>query len=142
MALAAVLALLFGACTSQPAPRPPSSEMAGMGPPLSVERFLQAVNARDLDAMAELFGTAAGPMEGSRAEIELRMDAIARILRHEDYRIGAQRSVPGREAPTTRVGVDLTIGGDRIPNVGFTVVRTKQGRWLVEEIELEAVTSR
>lgn len=140
--LAVVLALPLGACTSQPVARPASSEMAGMGPPLSVERFLQAVNARDLDAMAGLFGTVDGPIKGSRTDIELQMDLIAGILKHEDYSIASQRSVPGRQAPTTRVGVDLDIAGDHIPDVGFMVVRTNQGRWLVEEIDLEAVTNR
>jgi hypothetical protein len=114
--------------------------MSGMGPPLSVERFLQAVNARDYDAMAALFGTVKGPIEGSRVDIERQMDLISQILRHQDYRVASQAMVPGRESPTTRVGVDLTIGGRVFRDVEFLVVRTEQDSWLVEQIDLEAIT--
>jgi hypothetical protein len=113
-----------------------------VAPVLSVERFLQAANANDYDAMARLFGTPSGPIQGDRSEIELRMDAIARVLRHEDYRVVSESAVPGREVPTTRIGVDLTIAGERIPDVAFHVVQTEGGRWMVQEIDLEAITNR
>lgn len=137
--------------------------MAAVAPMLSVERFLQATNARDLDSMARLFGTADGPAYDTggvgcafrkigswlgmadrcvtRAEVELRMDAIARILRHEDYEIVSESSVAGRNHPTTRVGVDLTQSERRVRDVPFVVVRTNEGRWLIQEIGLERVTS-
>jgi hypothetical protein len=142
-ALAAVLMpVLVSACTTQRVSGGGSDEMAAVAPMLSVERFLAAANAGDYEAMARLFGTASGPISGNRAEIELRMDAISRILRHEDYRIVGEASVPGREHPTTRVGVDMTIGSEVVPNVAFHVVRTEGGRWMVQEIDLEAITNR
>jgi hypothetical protein len=139
--------------------------MAGVAPMLSVERFLQAANTRDLEAMARIFGTADGPIADdtgngfscafkrlgswirigspclSWAEIELRMDAIAQILRHDDYRVRSETSVAGRERPTTRIGVDLVRGAAQFPDVGFYVVQTSDGRWLVERAELERVTA-
>jgi hypothetical protein len=139
---AAVAALLLtaSACTTQAVPRPTSSAMAGMAPSLSVERFLQAVNARDYESMAALFGTADGPIEGQRMDLEVRMDLMAQVLTHQDYRIASQAQVPGRESPTTRVGVDLTIDGRVVPNVEFLVVQSQGDRWLIEQVDLEAVT--
>lgn len=133
---------LPAACATQQVSPSPSSEMAGMGPLLTVERFLQAVNARDYEAMASLFGNADGPIEGDDNELEVRMDLMARILQHEDYEIASEARVPGREHATTRLGVDLTIARERVPDVAFVVVRSRQGRWLVEEVDLEAVTNR
>ena len=130
---------------------------------LSVERFLQATNERDLHAMASLFGTSDGPVIDTGGsfgcafkrmgswlglsdrcrtiqEVELQMDVIAQILRHEDYTITSDSRVPGRDRPTTRVNVNFLINGRNIPDVPFLVVQTGEGRWLVEEIDLEKVT--
>ena len=73
-------------------------------------------------------------------EVELRMDAIAQFLQHEDYTIVTDERVPGRVDPTTRVGVNLRIRGRNISDVPFLVVQTNQGRWLIEEIDLEKVS--
>ena len=119
---------------------PPNSAMAGVAPQLSVERFLQAANARDFEAMERLFGTYDGPIRGNRLELEVRMSVIAEILRHEDYRIQGQQREPGREVPATRVIVTLTKNGREIRDVPFLVVQTKDGGWLVEEVDLGLVT--
>lgn len=138
-------------------------EMAAMAPMLSVERFLQAANARDLDAMARLFGTADGPIadtggtfgcafkklgswiglgEACRTdeEVELRMDAIAQIVEHEDYRIVSESRVAGRSRPTTRIGVTLDMGEQTVQDVPFVVVQTGAGRWMIQRIGLEEIT--
>lgn len=135
-----LLALGVAACTTQRIDPPRGDGMAAMAPMLSVERFLQAANAEDLEAMARLFGTHEGPIRGDRRELELRMAAIARVLRHEDYRVVGQRTEPGRVHPTTRVAVTLTLQGRVVPEVPFLVVRTADGQWLVEEIDLEKIT--
>ena len=110
-----------------------------MAPLLSVERFLQAANARDLEAMTGLFGTHEGPIQGEWRELELRMATIAEVLRHEDYAIEGERRELGRRYPTTRVMVTLTKGGRQIRGVPFLVVRTESGGWLVEQVDLEHV---
>jgi pimeloyl-ACP methyl ester carboxylesterase len=131
---------------------------------LSVERFLQAANIRDFEAMARIFGTADGPIIedtgggfscafrrmgswiglGDRCvswiEIELRMDAISQILRHQDYRIRSESSVAGRTRPTTRIGVDIERGGILYPDVPFFVVQASDGRWLIEQVDLARMT--
>ena len=113
-----------------------------VAPALTVERFLQAANTRDLATMSRLFGTADGPIgdRQSRTDVELRMDVIAEILRHDDYEIVSERVVPGTEAPSNRVGVDLVLpGGILVRDVGFTVVASDD-RWLIIVIELVKIT--
>lgn len=157
LALLAV-AIVPAACTTQ-VMQPPA--VAAVAAPLAVERFLQAANSRDLHGMGRLFGTPGGPMmdTGStfgcmfkkigswfggqscvtRQDVEIRMNAISSILQHEDYRIVRQEMVAGRDTPTTRVVVNLTIGGQSVDNVPFLVVQASGGRWLVQEVDLQRV---
>jgi len=154
------LALLAGSCTTvvQQAPG------AGVVAQLSLERFLQAANARDLTAMSRLFGTASGPagdtggtlgcafkkigswFGGSpcvkRQDVEVRMDAIAQVLRHDDYRVDREESVAGRMNEATRIYVDLTFQGQIARGVPFVVVRSGGGQWLVEEVDLQRAMTR
>ena len=136
-ALASCL-LLAVACTTVRVPSTAASrEIAGVGAMLSVERFLQAANAKDFEAMQVLFGSYDGPIKGDRRELELRMAAIAEILSHEDYEIVSEEREPGREHPTTRVLVTLTKrGGEPIEGVPFLVVQTEAGGYLVEQVDL------
>jgi hypothetical protein len=161
LALVSLLLASAGCSTHQV-----SSGMSGVAPALSVERFLQAANSGDLQAMSRIFGTADGPIVDqtgsafgcafrrmgswiglgerclSRQQMELRLNAIAMILRHDDYSIAREGEVPGRRHPTSRVGVDIRKGQQNIPDVPFLVVRAPDGRWLVEEIGLERITAR
>jgi len=157
----AVLALVLAvpaACTRYVVETP----AAAVGAQLSVERFLQAANQRDVQAMGRLFGTSDGSaMEtgstfgcmfkkigswfgGSactrKEDVEIRMDAIASVLQHQDYQIIEERRVAGRTAPTTRVLVDMTTDvGREVAAVPFEVVRTGEGSWLVQRVDLERV---
>ena len=152
--------LLLGGCTTQVIM---PGEMASVAPIMSVERFLQAANIRDLDAMARLFGTVDGPIIETGGtigcgfkkvgswfgisdrcqtlqEVEVRMDMIAEIIRHEDYTIVSESTVAGRTGPSSRIGVNMRVNGRDISDVPFVVVRTGEGRWLVEEIGLARIT--
>ena len=155
-----VLTLLAAACSSQSGP----AAVAPVAAQLSVERFLQAANARDVDAMGRLFGTSSGSVmeTGStfgcffkkigswfggtactrRTDVELRMDAIASIIRHEDYRIVREEPVAGRVSPTRRVIVDMRLQGRSVSAAPFIVVQTGGGRWLVEQVPLEQLMAR
>ena len=147
------------ACTTVVMEGPPGAQI---GAQLSVERFLSAANQRDVRAMGRLFGKSDGAaMEtgstfgcafkkiGSwfggtsciqKQEVEIRMDAIASILEHEDYRITGESRVAGRTVPATRIMVDLTTSdGTAARDVPFVVVQTDDGRWLVEQVDLQAV---
>lgn len=132
---------MMGACSTQVVEERPSGDLLAVAPSLSVERFLQAVNAEDYESMARLFGTYEGPIEGDRLEVEIRMATIAEILKHQDYEIVSERRPPGREGPTRRISVDMQVGRRLVRDVGFTVVQSEAGGWLVEQIELEKVTA-
>ena len=67
----------------------------------------------------------------TRQEVEIRVEAISSILRHENYRIEHEEMVAGRNTPTTRVVVNLTIRGQRVDTIPFLVVEASGGRWLV-----------
>ena len=115
-------------------------------PALTVQRFLQAANTRDLETMSRLFGTDDGPVgdRWSREEIELRMDVLAEILQHADYEIISERPVPGAASPSNRVGVDILIlipgGTTMVRDVGFTVVLASTNQWLINLIDVEKIT--
>ncbi len=155
-------ALLVSGCASG---RVRTDQASGVVPQLLVERFLQAVNRRDLVSMSRMFGTSGGPIGDTGSsfgcfwkrigtlfggdscrkwqEVELQMDLIAEILRHEDYRITSERSVAGRDVQTIRLSVALEIRvGRTIPDVGFTLVSAGGARWLLQEIELAKITNR
>lgn len=135
-----------------------------LGANLTVERFLQAANEHDVNAMGRMFGTQNGAVSetgntfgcafkkigswfgGSsctkKTDVEIRMDAIASILEHEDYRIVGENRVAGRTAPTRRVSVDMTmLRGQSVQAVPFVVVQASGGRWLVQEVDLQRVMS-
>jgi len=114
----------------------------GVAPALVVERFLTAVNARDYETMARLFGTREGSIlaRDGRQEVEKRMFALASVLRHEDYALEGEAVAPGRSGEAVRVLVRMHIGERRI-QVPFTVVRTARSGWLVEQIAIEAITA-
>ena len=135
-----VLLMSAGACTSQTVVN--QSQSPVVAPALTVERFLQAANTRDLETMSRLFGTDDGPIgdTGTREEVELRMDVIAEILQHDDYEIISECMVPGAEVPSNRIGVDLLLpSGTTVRDVGFTVVESDD-RWLINVIELAKIT--
>ena len=109
-----------------------------------VERFLQAANTRNLGTMSRLFGTEDGPFgdRRSRIDVELQMDALAGILRHDGYEIISERKVAGAKAPSTRFGVDVLLPGGvtTVRDVGFTVVLESPNRWLINLIDVEKIT--
>ncbi len=158
----ALLALLATtACATQ---RIRPSGAMEVAPALSVETFLQAANRSDFETMAQIFGTADGPIGdtgstlgcgfkrvgswiglGDRCiswlEVELRMSMIADVLKNEDYRLLSDERVPGRNHPTTRVAVTLQKNGSSLAGIPFVVVQGKDGAWFVEEIGLDVVTA-
>ena len=153
--------LLAAGCATH-APLPPAEEDAG--PIRAAERFLGAANRQDLDALADAFGTHRGPIAEAggglgcglrkvaswlgaadrcptRQEVEVRMHAIAAVLRHDGYDVTSAEQVPGRDRPVTRVSVEVRRGERIHRDVGVFVIRTSSG-WLVESVELEKITGR
>lgn len=159
----AVALLVWGCGGAMPAHRPSEEHP---GPSQAVESFLDAAARRDLAQMAGSFGTADGPVAqtggalgcGLRklgswiglaeacprwADVELRMDLLATVLSPAAYRVRAEEPVAGRERPTVRVLVDITVGGRQppeTPGVPFVVILARNGSWLVQEIGVERLT--
>lgn len=150
----AALLLFLGACASGPGF---GAADPGLGPALTIERFLNAANAvaqlseaegqgaaemaDGIEAMARLFGTQEGSIleRDPRSEVERRMYLIAHVLQHTDYRLTGERAVPGRSREMIEVRVRLTTDGG-VKEVPFRVVRASGDEWLIEYIGLEAVT--
>jgi hypothetical protein len=135
------------ATMSSPPPPQAAGAPLGTGAPsvatsLAIEQFLRAVNAKDLDTMARLFGTVDGPItrRDPKKDIDNRMFALAAVLRHEDYAIEGMQIVPGRRDEATRVNVRMTVQGQTV-RVPYTLVWSRDGNWLIEQIGIEAVTS-
>ena len=159
--LLSLAALLVSGCASS---RVSSDGGFDVAPQLSVERFLQAANSRDLVSMSRLFGTTSGPIGDTGSsfgcfwkrigtlfggdscrkwrDVEVQMDLISQILTHEDYRIASEQRVAGRDVETIRLGVNFTINRTRsVPDVGFVLVRSGDSNWLVLEIDLAKITN-
>lgn len=154
--------VLLAAGCATPSPLPPAGEDPGPRP--AAERFLDAANRQDLDALAHAFGTHRGPIADSggglgcrlrklaswlaaadpcptRQEVELRLHAMAAVLRHDAYEVIGAEPVPGRDRPVTRISVEVRRGGWIHRDVGLLVIRTSSG-WLVESVELDKITGR
>jgi hypothetical protein len=106
-----------------------------------VERFMRMVSSRSYLQMGYLFGTREGAITSRDPEpqVERRMYAIADILQNERYVIQGEQAIPGRGPDVSQLTVQITRQG-RTTHVPFVVVRTAAGGWLVEQVDLQAVT--
>jgi len=114
---------------------------SSFGPAMTIERFLRATNQSDLDTMASLFGNRDGSINRvwSQREIDDRMLIFASVLRHSDYTIASEQQVAGRRDEATQLNVQMVISGDTL-EVPFTMVRTVNQNWLIENIGIDVVT--
>jgi hypothetical protein len=136
-----VILLAVTACSS--AMRAPAGGAGAPAPGSAVEQFMRHLVDQDYLAMGWVFGTEKGPIlrRDPPRDVEKRMHAIANILRHESYVLRSQSPVPGRIGGAFRFDVVVTTGG-RDFVVPFTAVRGPGERWYIEDIRLEALTSR
>jgi len=128
-----ILAVLAGlACGGQPSKPAPES------PTASVEQFLAAVKANDLERMGRLWGTERGPAADwmDRQELYQRLTVIQKYLAHEGFRIleGPLQSATGQ----ARIrGFRVELQRPRCTLVlPVDVVRTGSGGWLVQDVHL------
>ncbi len=105
-------------------------------PEATVEQFLAAVNANDLDRMAQLFGDERGRTAwGSLAARQERLAIMQHMLRSDSSRIvGAEADTSG--VRTRRVLHVELIDANRRATVPFIVARQNAGGWLVYAIGL------
>jgi len=128
-----------GRITPDGPPIPANSDVATA---LVVEQFLRAAGTNDLDTMSRLFGTRDGPTlrRDAREVVERQMFTLASILRNEGYSVVGRTIVPGRRDEATQLIVRMKVK-DREVDVPWTLVYSKEGTWLVEQIEITRITS-
>ena len=128
----ASLALAAAACSSAAT----SSFVAPVDPEVTVSSFMNAVQANDLRAMGQLWGTESGPMAGrmDADQLDMRLTVMQRYLAHEKFQL-----VPPPSTATEREGrrmyqVELTRFGCLI-QVPIELVQVESG-WLVTNVDL------
>ena len=107
-------------------------------PDQTIDQFLTAVNTQDLDAMALVWGTPRGP-EGlvhrfSESDRMQRLTIMQRLLRSDSHMITATDATD----PARRVVTVAMTQGTRRYAVPFTLVPSRAGGWLIQEIGLDA----
>jgi len=107
-------------------------------PDQTVERFLAAVNAADLDGMAMLWGTRDGPEGVTHSMNETvrlqRLTIMQHMLKSENHMItGTDATDPSKRVLT----VAMTQNNRRFA-VPFTLVTSRAGGWLINTIGLDA----
>lgn len=123
---------------------PPPGGIGAPAPGAAVERFLQLAAAREYLQMGWVFGTAEGPVlrRDPAPEVEQRMYALATVLENGGYTVGRGEAVPGRVSGAQRFHVVLRQEGGGEVVVPLVAVRGGGGRWLVEQVDVPAVTGR
>lgn len=132
--LAIGLLVLTAACGGRRANTVP----APATPDQAIESFLAAVNATDIDAMANFWGDERGAEAQTRrfsdSERRQRLQIMQRMLKSDNHMItGSDATDPSKRIVT----VAMTQGTRRFA-VPFTVVPVRGGGWLIREIGLDA----
>ena len=103
----------------------------------AVEQFLQAVADSNLQKMASLWGTAAGPAAKTNQppDYQRRIAVIQAYLKNEGTAVtgDAPDGSPDRHLVQVELRRDLCT-----KVVPFTVIRLADGTWLVNQVDLEA----
>jgi hypothetical protein len=134
--LTVAVMLLAGACGPKRGPQLPIPQSMNA----SVEQFLAAVKANDLDRMGGLWGTERGP-NGRRMDapvLRQRLTVIQKYLDHVGYRVvEGPLPVPARgDLRTYRVELQRARGCSQV--VQIDVIRADSGGWLVFDPHLES----
>ena len=112
----------------------PAAAPAPSAPSETVEQFLAAANASDLDRMGALWGDEHGPnRSGSQNVRTQRLTIMQHLLHGESHEVVAT-DVTNPARP--RLSVAITQGTRRF-TVPFTLVQSRYGGWLVNEIGID-----
>lgn len=145
--LAIVVLLVFAGCrrqvqvTSTPtATPPPNANATGAATAReAVQLFLATAKAQDLQAMSNIWGSAAGPARTggvmSAADLEQRQIVLMKCLRHDSYTILSEAPAKGGERVFS---VELR-KGTLMPKANFTATPGPESRWYLREFQLEAL---
>lgn len=133
-------AVLLAACAG--GMQAPASGVGAPAPAAAVDRFLQLAGEGDYLQMGWYFGTSDGAVlqRDPASDVEKRMYALATVMTNDGYVVGTGESVPGRIGAAQRFRVRLQREGRQI-DVPIVTVRTGNERWLVEQVDVEAITN-
>jgi hypothetical protein len=134
----ALLLVLVAACKTV-AVRDPNSTGAGT-PRATLDRFLAAAKAQDLQALGADFGNDKGPLrdQADRSMVEKQLLIQLRCLRFDKATI----SDPIRGVGGTQVFVVDFTQGRNTATVHFTVVKGPSDRWYVEVFEIVVLQNK
>ena len=102
-------------------------------PTETIEAFLSAANANDLMRMGALWGDEHGPNRSGSQAVRTQRLTIMRHLLHGDAHEVVATDATTPERP--KISVAITQGTRRF-TVPFTMIRARQGGWLVWQIDL------
>ena len=104
----------------------------------AVQMFMATAKSQDIQAMSNVWGTAAGPARSTmdKEQMEMRLVYMMRCLRHDSYAIMTETPAAGGE----RVFAVQVKRGTLTPVANFTAT-PGQGRWFVSNLDLEALNS-
>ncbi len=129
----AILAACGSPNTQAVAPSP-SAEFA-------LNEFMAAVADSNLPKMAEFWGTANGSAAetGAPSDYPKRVEVMQIYLRGFSFRVVASTPVDASRSAQS-MNVEM-VRGDCTKSVSVTAVRTRNNRWVIQEIDLTAVGS-
>jgi hypothetical protein len=151
--LAIVIFLVVAGCRRQvnvttsttPTTTPPASPeilSSGSGaatPREAVQKFMAAGKAQDLQAMADIWGSKAGPARSTmpKEELEKRVIYLLRCLRHDSFSILSETPVAGGDR---QYEVQVR-RGTLSPSSSFVATPGPKDRWYVREFQPEPLNS-
>lgn len=126
---------------SSPTPTPgtvTAGQVGGATPAEAVAMMLAAAKAEDLQAVGAVWGDAEGLVREKwpRAEFEMRAFYIVKCLRNDRYQILSE----GTGASGRRLATVQIVKGTNNLQTNFRLMMGKNGRWLVENVDLEPMT--
>lgn len=117
------------------------ADYGSASPEIAVTTFLEAVQEEDYTVMGQQFGTRKGPAEERMgiSEVEQRMVVLAGLLRHRSHQL--------RRSDLARLGEDrrrfmVRLSGTQngTVEVPIVAVRSSEGRWFIQQIDVDPLT--
>ena len=130
--IAAALVACGGSAGKSPAAPGPVTSPRG-----AVEQFLQAVSDSNLQKMASLWGTAAGPAAKTNQppDYQRRIVIIQAYLKNEGATVTSDAPDGGADRHLVQVELRRDLCTKTVP---FTVIRLADNTWLVNQVDLGA----
>lgn len=132
----AAFLLVLAACRSVPT----STIMGATTPRGAAEQMLAAAAAQDLQAISAVWGSESGLARDQldRTEVESRTFIMACVLKSDSQKFGDPTPAGnGRVLISVELTQGKNAGGTR-----FETARTKDGRWLVSNVDLQSLQNK